>query len=238
MWLQEDCAGPGTARGGKARDLVAAFDSAVAPDDTATPAYRSRSKRSFRRMLQSSSRPSWRNFLATRIKTITNGFLLTHPPLPPRVTTGPYRPRADLHIFVSDAYPKSKALVPAWLGQRGWMEFPAHRVVAGHASIAHELVHVLFPSGNRMLYEGLAVYLQYKLFPKIPVYPNFGDRLETLVADFLRANYKNSPHRALWDMDLEGLEKISTPDKLSLRIGRDPRSSGQRREIPTLRLTR
>jgi hypothetical protein len=72
-----------------------------------------------------------------------------------------------------------------------------------------------------MLAEGLAVYLQYKLFPTIPVYPNFGDRLETVVADFLRTNFKDNPHRALWDMDLNALEKISTPDKLSLRIGRD-----------------
>jgi hypothetical protein len=72
-----------------------------------------------------------------------------------------------------------------------------------------------------MLAEGLAVYLQYKLFPNIPVYPNFGDRLETLVADFLRTNYKNDARHALWNMDLDALERISTPDKLSLRIGRD-----------------
>ncbi len=220
MWLQEDSAGPRTARGGKARDLVAAFD------------FSGRTGRHSYACVSPAQQTKFQEDVAEQLEAVLaqlssykdkddNEWLSPDAPLPPRVTTGPYRPRADLHIFVSDAYPKSKALVPAWLGQRGWMEFPAHRVVAGHASIAHELVHVLFPSGNRMLAEGLAVYLQYKLFPKIPVYPNFGDRLETLVADFLRANCKNSPHRALWDMDLEGLEKISTPDKLSLRIGRD-----------------
>ncbi len=220
MWLQEDGAGPGTTRVGKARNLVAAFD------------FSGRTGRHSHACVSPAQQTKFQEDVGEQLEAVLaqlsgykdkddNEWLSADAPLPPRVTTGPYRPRADLHIFVSDAYPKSKALVPAWLGQRGWMEFPAHRVVAGQASIAHELVHVLFPSGNRMLAEGLAVYLQYKLFPKIPVYPNFGDRLETLVADFLRANYKNNPHRALWDMDLDGLEKISTPDKLSLRIGRD-----------------
>jgi hypothetical protein len=141
--------------------------------------------------------------------------------LPPRVSAGPYQPGADFNVFVSEAYDKSIALVPAWLGQRGWMEFPAHRVVAGEASIAHEIVHVLFPNGNRMLAEGLAVYLQHKLFPEIQVYPNFGDELEALVAEFVFTNYPKRTPYALWNMDLEALERISTPDGLGMRIGRD-----------------
>jgi hypothetical protein len=143
--------------------------------------------------------------------------------LPPRVNEGPYQPRSDFNVFVSEMYSLSKSLVPAWLGQRGWMEFPAHRVVAGEASVAHELVHILFPNGNRMLAEGLAVYLQYKLFPEIAVYPNFGVPLESLVEDFLLARFPGKPENqadALWNMDLDGLEMISTPDELSLRIGR------------------
>jgi hypothetical protein len=145
--------------------------------------------------------------------------------LPPRIVEGPYQPRTDLHVFVSEMYSLSKSLVPAWLGQRGWMEFPAHRVVAGEASVAHELVHILFPNGNRMLAEGLAVYLQYKLFPEIPAYPNFGAPLESLVADFLSESFPGKPENqaeALWNMDLDGLEMISTPDELSLRIGSGP----------------
>jgi hypothetical protein len=143
--------------------------------------------------------------------------------LPPRVITGPYQPRTDFHVFVSEVYNLSKSLVPSWFGQRGWMEFPAHRVVAGEAAVAHELVHILFPNGNRMLAEGLAVYLQYKLFPKLPVYPNFGASLESVVEDYLSKTYvsKESQAYALWNMDLDALERISTPDELSLRIEQD-----------------
>jgi hypothetical protein len=143
--------------------------------------------------------------------------------LPPRVITGPYRARTDFHVFVSEMYNLSKSLVPSWFGQRGWMEFPAHRVVAGEASVAHELVHVLFPNGNRMLAEGLAVYLQYKLFPELSVYPNFGALLESVVDDYLSNKYAGGENQAyaLWNMDLDGLERISTPDELSLRIGQD-----------------
>ncbi len=66
--------------------------------------------------------------------------------LPPRASTGPYQSGADINVFVSEVYDRSKALVPAWSGRRGWMEFPAYRVVAGQAAITHEIVHVLFPS--------------------------------------------------------------------------------------------
>jgi hypothetical protein len=143
-------------------------------------------------------------------------------PLPPRVVSGPYRPQTDLHVFVSEAYNLSRSLVPSWSGKRGWMEFPAHRVVAGEASIAHELVHVLFPNGNRMLAEGMAVYLQQKLFPRLPVYPNYSQPLEQVVQTFLRTTFPDSPSEALWGMDLDGLESISTPDDLYIRIGTRP----------------
>jgi hypothetical protein len=143
-------------------------------------------------------------------------------PLPPRVTSGPYRPQSDFHVFVSDAYDLSRSLVPSWSGRRGWMEFPAHRVVVGEAAIAHELVHVLFPNGNRMLAEGLAVYLQRKLFPKLPVYPNYSEPLELVVQGFLSTTFTDSPSDALWNMDLDGLESIPTPDDLFMRIGTRP----------------
>jgi hypothetical protein len=139
--------------------------------------------------------------------------------LPPRATSGLYRPRTDFHVFVSDVYQLSKSLVPAWCGQRGWMEFPAYRVVAGNASVAHEIVHVLFPNGNRMLAEGLAVYLQYKLFPEISVYPNFGEPLDDQVAVFLINKYADTAVDVLWDMNLDAFENISTPDELGLTFG-------------------
>jgi hypothetical protein len=139
----------------------------------------------------------------------------------PRVISGPYRPRTNFLIFVSESYAISRSLIPAWLGQRGWFEFPAHRVAAGEAAVAHEVVHVLFPTGNRMLAEGLAVYLQHKLFPDIPAFPNFGAPLERLLEGFLQTYYPASAPDAFWSMDLECLERIPTPDKLCLRIGGD-----------------
>jgi hypothetical protein len=138
--------------------------------------------------------------------------------LPPRVTAGPYQPRADFHVFVSEMYGKSRSLVPAWSGQRGWMEFPAYRVSGGDASIAHELTHVMFPNGNRILAEGLAIYLQNKV-STVPVYPNFGKPLEDLVDVFLDATYRDEAADMLWGMNLDAFEQISTPDELGLRLG-------------------
>jgi hypothetical protein len=138
--------------------------------------------------------------------------------LPARAASGPYQPAADFHVFVSEIYDKSRSLVPAWCGQRGWMEFPAYRVVGGDASIAHELTHVLFPNGNRMLAEGLAVYLQDKVCD-VPVYPNFGDPPEDLITVFLMETYKSSALDMLWQMNLDAFEQISTPDELGLSFG-------------------
>src|SRR5262245_26238075 len=59
--------------------------------------------------------------------------------------------RADLQVAVSADYKISRALVPAWEGSRGRMEFPLWRVSTGKAAIAHELTHVFFPNGNRFL---------------------------------------------------------------------------------------
>src|SRR6266700_6316166 len=220
MWSGDEEVMPGMMRVGKTGDLLASFNFGGRTGQhcypCVSPSQQAKFQEDFKEQLERVQAQ-----LSSYRDSDNNEWLSPDAPLPPRITSGPYRPRSDFHIFVSEVYPRSKALVPAWLGQRGWIEFPAHRVVAGEASIAHELVHVLFPNGNRMLAEGLAVYLQHKLFPAIPVYPNFGDRLETLVADFLRTSYKNDAHRALWNMDLDALERISTPDKFSLRIGRD-----------------
>jgi hypothetical protein len=169
------------------------------------------------------------DFLA-QIKTVLTQlrdyhWLASDAVLPPRVITGPYQPRTDFHITVSEAYSLSRSLVPAWSGQRGWMEFPAHRVVAGDASIAHEIVHVLFPNGGRMLAEGLAVYLQDKL-SDVPVYPNFGVPLDESVVNYLVHKHIQDPSSLdapsmLWKMNLDAFEQISTPDELGLRIGKD-----------------
>jgi hypothetical protein len=219
MGPEEQVSLPGTLRVGKAGDLLASFDFAGRTGQHSypcvSPAQATKFRRDFAEQLESIQ-------VALSIYKDRDGkeWLPLDAALPPRVTSGLYRPRSDFHVFVSEVYPRSRALVPAWLGQRGWMEFPAHRVVAGEAGIAHEIVHVLFPNGNRLLAEGLAIYLQDKLCPHVPVYPHFGDRLESPVLEFLRTHFKGSPHLALWSIDLDGLERISTPDKFRLRIGR------------------
>jgi hypothetical protein len=220
MWPAEQVPHPGTMRVGKAGDLLASFDFAGRTGQHSypcvSPTQQTKFQQDFKAQLE-----SIQTALSSYKDRDGNQWLPLDAALPPRITSGLYQPRADFRVFVSEVYPRSRALVPAWLGQRGWMEFPAHRVVAGEAGTAHELVHVLFPNGNRLLAEGLAVYLQDKLFPHVPVYPHFGDRLETLVAEYLRTQFKSSAHLALWSIDLDGLERISTPDKFRLRLGRE-----------------
>jgi hypothetical protein len=220
MWSPEDCGAPGAVRVGRTGNLLASFNFAGRTGPHSYPCLSPSQQLKFQDDFSQQFAAVQAELSGCKDRDNIE-WLPAEAALPPRLTSGPYRPRSDFHIFVSETYPRSKALVPAWLGQRGWIEFPAHRVVAGEASIAHEIVHVLFPNGNRMLAEGLAVYLQDKLFPNIPVYPNFGDRLETVVADFLRASFRSEAPQALWQMNLDALERISTPDKLALRIGRD-----------------
>jgi hypothetical protein len=64
------------------------------------------------------------------------------------------------------------------------MEFPAWKIVAGEAAILHELVHVFFPNGNRMLAEGLAIHLQASIGGN-PAFPNFGRPLHEVAAQVL-----------------------------------------------------
>jgi hypothetical protein len=64
------------------------------------------------------------------------------------------------------------------------MEFPAWKIVAGEAALMHELVHVFFPNGNRMLAEGLATHLQASIGGN-PAFPNFGRPLHQVAAQVL-----------------------------------------------------
>jgi hypothetical protein len=137
-------------------------------------------------------------------------------PLPQRSTVGPYTPGTDIQVFVSNQYRISRALVPAWFAQRGRMEFPAKEVVAIQEAAAHELTHVFFPNGNRMLAEGLAVYTQFRLGTN-PAFPNFGQNLHQMVKDFTCPD--GDAPGGLDGIDLEKLDRIATPDQLWLRIG-------------------
>ncbi len=217
MWLEKENRAPAGPRARSTVNLLATFEFGGRLEHTSFPCLSRTQQAKF-------EKDFWEQLeelaaaLATHRDRDGNAWLSPDALLPPRLSSGLYQPRSDFHVFVSEAHRIARALVPAWQAQRGWMEFPAHRVVAGEAALAHELVHVLLPNGNRMLAEGLATYLQCKLFPSERVFPNFGRPLEALLADFLRARYPD-PSQALWMMDLDALERISTPDRMSLRIG-------------------
>jgi hypothetical protein len=130
-------------------------------------------------------------------------------------------PVPKLHVFVSDRYKISRSLVPAWSGHPGHMEFPAWRVSARKAAIAHELVHVFFPNGNRFLAEGLAVYLQAEIGGN-PAFPNFGRPLHELMRELLREmvpEFSRGDPESLRRVDLGELDRIATPGPLVLRVG-------------------
>lgn len=136
--------------------------------------------------------------------------------LPPAHPLGSYNPRADIEVFVSNEYLLSRSLVPAAVGQRGHMEFPASRVIMGEAAAAHEITHVYFPNGNRLLAEGLAIYLQQKV-GKNPAYPNFGTPLHQAVR--LETGPNSQLANCLNQINFAGLDKFATPVDLTIRIG-------------------
>jgi hypothetical protein len=88
---------------------------------------------------------------------------------------------APIRIHVSSEYRISRALVPAYQGNRGFLEMPARRVGDGTGALLHEIVHIYAPHGNRFLAEGLAVHLHAKLAGN-PAFPNFGEDLKRLAA--------------------------------------------------------
>jgi hypothetical protein len=132
-------------------------------------------------------------------------------------------PVPKLQVVVSARFKISRSLVPAWSGNAGYMEFPAWRVNARKAAIAHELVHVFFPNGNRFLAEGLAVYLQAEIGGN-PAFPNFGRPLHELVREHLREMmpaFSRGDPGSLERLHLGELDKIATPSPLSLTVGQD-----------------
>ncbi len=123
-----------------------------------------------------------------------------------------------LRVVVAAKYKISRALVPAWEGRPGLIEFPARRVGTGTAAIAHELTHVYFPNGNRLLAEGFAIYLQSVLGGN-PAFPNFGKPLHEVACDRLGEMVPGFAARdtaALRAIDLAALDAIPTPNPLML----------------------
>lgn len=143
-------------------------------------------------------------------------------------------PVPEFHVVVSDRFKISRSLVPAWSGRAGHMEFPAFRVAARKAAIAHELVHVFFPNANRLLAEGLAIYLQAEIGGN-PAFPNFGKPLHGLVRERLREmlpGFTQGDPASLDSIRLAELDTIATPNPLALRVGdvfygEEPRGQGR-----------
>jgi hypothetical protein len=132
----------------------------------------------------------------------------------------PFSP-AGLQVLVSDEYRISRSLVPAWFGRRGRMEFPAQRAIEDDAAIMHELVHVYFPNGNRLLAEGLAVYVQTEIGGN-PAFPNFSMPLHDVVRAYLpemMPEFTSGPVNSLEPIRLAQLDAIATPDPLTLSVG-------------------
>jgi len=107
------------------------------------------------------------------------------------------------------------------------MEFPSWRVASRKAAIAHELVHVFFPSGNRFLAEGLAVYLQAEIGGN-PAFPNFGRPLHELARKLLREmipSFSPGHPDSLAQLHLADLDAIATPSPLELKVSQEVRLS-------------
>ena len=123
-------------------------------------------------------------------------------------------PFPDLLVITNTEYQLSESLVPSFYGHRGRMQFPARRAAVNEGAIAHELTHVFFPNSNRMLAEGLAVYVQSKIGMNL-AYPTFDQTPDQLVQEFTCGS-KKTPLSAI---NLAALDQVTTPTPLGLRIG-------------------
>jgi hypothetical protein len=103
------------------------------------------------------------------------------------------------------------------MGRKGRMEFPSWRVASRTAAVAHELVHVLWPNGNRLLAEGLAIYLQAEVGGNA-AFPNFREPLHALAWRQLQ-NMMSACRDA--ETVLSELDAIPTPRPLTLLVGGD-----------------
>jgi hypothetical protein len=133
----------------------------------------------------------------------------------------------NLVVHVSGQYRLARSLVPIWKGHAGFMEFPAFRVAVGDANILHELVHIYFPNSNRMLAEGLAVHLQQEI-GEGPGYPNFGEDLHLM----MRCKLTSELRTELKEIHLGGLDKITTPTALTMRVEKRTIRDGCREPAP------
>ena len=87
--------------------------------------------------------------------------------------------KEPIRIHVDSSYKISRALIPGYQGNRGFMEMPLQRVRNNDGALLHEIVHIYAPNNNRFLAEGLAVYLQANIGGN-RAFPSFSDNLNVL----------------------------------------------------------
>ena len=110
--------------------------------------------------------------------------------------------REPIRMHVSSAYRISRALVPGYFGNRGFLEMPLRGARENTGALLHEIVHIYAPHANRFLAEGLAVYLHATLVGN-PAFPNLGGNLRHLAV------------RGLSGVEsLEALHSVRTPRPL------------------------
>jgi hypothetical protein len=110
--------------------------------------------------------------------------------------------KEPIRVHVDRSYRISRALVPAFRGNRGFMEMPLRGVRNNDGALLHEIVHIYAPNGNRFLAEGLAVYLHQKLAGN-RAFPNFGKSLDA-----------EARARLAEIESLDGLNGVRTPARL------------------------
>jgi hypothetical protein len=111
-----------------------------------------------------------------------------------------------IRIHVDSSYQISKALIPAYRGDRGFMEMPLISVKRNSGPLLHEIVHIYAPNDNRFLAEGLAVYLQYKLGGNLTSFMG-----ENTLDDLVRDRISESD-------SLQVYNKVRTPRPLGINL--------------------
>jgi hypothetical protein len=117
--------------------------------------------------------------------------------------------KEPIRIHVDRSYRISKALIPGYRGNRGFMEMPLRGVRNNDGALLHEIVHVYAPNDNRFLAEGLAVYLHQKLAGN-PAFPNYGRALDA-----------EARGRLVHIESLEKLNGVRTPRPLGTVLSED-----------------
>lgn len=123
------------------------------------------------------------------------------------------RPGEDFTVFEDPSLGvSSKALEFVWSGSRGQMRFRSREITSHTSGIVHELTHVYLPNANRLLAEGLAVYLQSLLSP-VRSLPNHGADLHEAAST---PNHRGETPACVLGLgqSIGNRDRVLTPDPL------------------------